>query len=53
VKKLERDDIDYLRQTMKGEDMAEELLNLSFVNKAEGVIEEQEQFMAAHMAAIK
>lgn len=53
VKKLEREDFDYLRMTMKGENMAEELLNLSFVNKAESVIEEQEQFMAAHMAAIK
>lgn len=36
---------------MKGEDMADELLGLA--NHADNVIEEQEEFMVAHMAAIK
>ena len=36
---------------MKGEDMAEELLNLA--GKADTVIEEQDEFIDAHIMAIK
>ena len=36
---------------MKGEDMAEELLNLA--GKADNVIEDQDEFITAHILGIK
>lgn len=39
----EKEDLDYLRQTMKGEDMAAEFLELA--QKVDCVNEEQDQFV--------
>lgn len=52
TKEGEKEDLNYLRQTLKGEDLQAEFLGLGLAEKGEGVMEEQEKFCSAHQMAI-